>query len=1108
MASRNLEKLIAEQAQTIADQMNKVASWAQSEEEVRHECEKLLEEFRKKAGIRPKSRLEYGLAGGRVDSVYGGVIIEYKYPKGPGKITENPKAPGTVAVIKQIKKRFDDFLTEEGTERERLFGVGCDGDTLVFVRYRGRKWDVDDPKPVTRYTVERFLRALLSLGAQGRSFSPENLVGDFGADSLAAQKGIQTLYRAICETKSKKAQTFFKQWKILFGEVCGYDVEGRNEKINKLGEHYVVPDARPAELLFAVHSYYAIFMKFLAAEIVSSFSPLGVSVVKACVGAATSAKLKREMEELEQGGIWAQLKITNFLEGDLFRWYLDAWNKDIADVVREIATKLDTYDPTTLSVEPAESRDLLKKLYQNLFPKSVRHDLGEYYTPDWLAEYVLNELGYEGDPDKRLLDPACGSGTFLVIAINRIKLWFAEHRHECGYSEDGLVQRILKNIVGFDLNPLAVMAARTNYLIAIRDLIQYATEVEIPVYLCDSVMTPAEYGVEAGGQQDILSPDGEEVIQAGKAKELKTAAGEFLIPAEIASSRELMGKYTEMLEFCVRNRYSADDFISRCKEEEVPVTEESLHRQLYIQLCKLDADNQNGIWARIMKNAFAPLFLEPVDYIAGNPPWVRYGYLPREYREQAAELWHEYGLFSLKGYEAKLGSGEKDLSQLFTYVSIDKYLKEHGLLGFLITQSVFRTGGQAEGFRRFQLGHGEKFQVLCVNDLAKIRPFEGAANLTTAFVCRKGYPTKYPVKYIEWRLKEKCKVSPDSTLSEVKNSVVHSNRFAQPVDERVNSRWIVADSKSGAPSAKAGGAGAYTARIGARTDPYGVFQLRVLERVSDNLILVENLADAGKRKLETYRTAIEDEFVYPLIRGRDAKRWSATALYHVLMVQDPEKRIGYEERWMKSNYPKTYGYLVHFQGVLLSRGSRPVKELMKVGPFYSMFAISEDTFQPYKVIWPRMGTGIRASVISTTYDPILREKLLIPCDTVTMVPFSKPDVAHYFCACMNSAPVRHWIACFSPPGRGFGSPSILKNVSINEFNASSRIHKELVQLSKSCHQTAAEAVGDLIPLESQIDRLAATLWGITEKELKAIQKAVNEMEGPKKKSPKKRRTGG
>ena len=71
----------------------------------------------------------------------------------------------------------------------------------------------------------------------------------------------------------------------------------------------------------------------------------------------------------------------------------------------------------TLDVDPEETRDLLKQLYQNLMPKRLRHALGEYYTPDWLAELLLSRLHYDGKPEVRLLDPACGSGTFLVQAI-------------------------------------------------------------------------------------------------------------------------------------------------------------------------------------------------------------------------------------------------------------------------------------------------------------------------------------------------------------------------------------------------------------------------------------------------------------------------------------------------------------------------------------------------------------------------------------------------------------------------------------------------------------------------------------------------------------------
>ena len=290
-----IEDVIAQHSVTMADQMLHIAEWAHSEEDVRYECNKLIDEFLKKAGIKVKGRHEYHIGSGRLDSKYQGVLLEYKYPKGPQRIVEGKDAPGNRAVVKQLKKRFADFEKEERFRPERLFGVGCDADTLLFVRYQGGKWAIDEAQPVNRHSVERLLRALVSLGAQGKSFTPEYLSADFGSESDIAQKGVRDLYGVITKTKSKKALMFFGQWKILFGEVCGYDVEGKNTKIEKLGAHYGIPDARPAELLFAVHSYYAIFMKFLAAEIAGSFSPLGVSVLKRSVGAPTGGALRREL---------------------------------------------------------------------------------------------------------------------------------------------------------------------------------------------------------------------------------------------------------------------------------------------------------------------------------------------------------------------------------------------------------------------------------------------------------------------------------------------------------------------------------------------------------------------------------------------------------------------------------------------------------------------------------------------------------------------------------------------------------------------------------------------------------------------------------------------
>jgi len=85
----------------------------------------------------------------------------------------------------------------------------------------------------------------------------------------------------------------------------------------------------------------------------------------------------------------------------------------------------------------------------------------------------------------RILDPACGSGTFLILYISRLRRYAEEH-----YLTDTLAKYILENVVGYDLNPLAVLTARTNYLLAIADLLQQSGlgSIEIPIYLADSIM--------------------------------------------------------------------------------------------------------------------------------------------------------------------------------------------------------------------------------------------------------------------------------------------------------------------------------------------------------------------------------------------------------------------------------------------------------------------------------------------------------------------------------------------------------------------------------------------------------------------------------------------
>ncbi|MFQ5851744.1 MAG: hypothetical protein ACE5JU_14320 [Candidatus Binatia bacterium] len=78
--------------------------------------------------------------------------------------------------------------------------------------------------------------------------------------------------------------------------MCGYDIKSQSGKIKQLGEFYgVKKDPNPAALLFAVHSYYALFMKFLAAEIATMFNPLSASFLARLHQTGSTERLREEL---------------------------------------------------------------------------------------------------------------------------------------------------------------------------------------------------------------------------------------------------------------------------------------------------------------------------------------------------------------------------------------------------------------------------------------------------------------------------------------------------------------------------------------------------------------------------------------------------------------------------------------------------------------------------------------------------------------------------------------------------------------------------------------------------------------------------------------------
>jgi hypothetical protein len=506
----------------------------------------------------------------------------------------------------------------------------------------------------------------------------------------------------------------------------------------------------------------------------------------------------------------------------------------------------------------------------------------------------------------------------------------------------------------------------------------------------------------------------------------------------------------------------------------------------------------DSIWARVLKNAFMPLFLEPFDYVAGNPPWINWESLPAGYRAATEDLWRYYGLVATKGKDSEqfeLGKQKRDLSTLMTCVATDRYLKANGKLAFLITQSVWKSGASST-FRLFKLPGPVPLRVLHVDDLSSLQVFEGASTRTSVFVLQKGQPTRYPVSYTFWQKTGPGQLDYDSTLEEALAQTKRLNFQAAPVDAAVpTSAWLTARRKALDAVRKVLGRSDYTARAGTVTWANGIYWVEVVAERPDGLAVVRNITEGTKLEVASVTAPLEPDLLYPLLRERDVHRWQAKPSAYIILPHTPEtlwQAISEEE--LQRHYPKTWVYLCQFRETLLQRSGY---RLLRPGhPFYILSNVNEATFAPCKVVWPNMGNRLDAAVVS-----VHQGKPIVPQHIVTVLSLESPEEAHYVAAVVNSLPFQFSAHSYSSGGKSFATPQILENLRVPRYDPVNPVHQRLAALSQQAHNLDPAAhTGDktaqsqLRQVEDQVDQATAELWGLTKEELREIQEGLKELE--------------
>jgi len=440
----------------------------------------------------------------------------------------------------------------------------------------------------------------------------------------------------------------------------------------------------------------------------------------------------REVESVLDGSYFSGVGITNFIEEDFYAWVL---NTDIKEEGIKLVTGL-TKQLMVYDFSKADE-DVFKEVYQEIVGREIRHRIGEYYTPEWLADLTLQEALNSSERQRlpRILDPACGSGTFLTNAIHIFKGRLKNQ------DSSKTLTLILDHIIGVDVNPLAVIVARANYMLALGEL-RKAKSISIPVYVADSVRIPDMkrmiqenvnvYSIEVEKNKYLWVPE-------------KIAQNESLLTEVLNELRQ----YASLYDNRKLDRQSAvNGFLSSIKALVEP-EELSVLKATSTALLRLIDEGSDTVWMFIMRNIYAParFHREKFDLVIGNPPWVGFRYIEnKNYQEFLIDKAIEYKL---------IGSSEihlyniMDTSTVFYTRCADLYLNDSAVTAFVMPRSVLTGAKQHAKFKQLK-----DLKLVEILDMEKNRDFKVEPLFrvpSCVLISLKGQKTTYPVKAIAYK---------------------------------------------------------------------------------------------------------------------------------------------------------------------------------------------------------------------------------------------------------------------------------------------------------------------------------------------------------------------
>ncbi len=541
-------------------------------------------------------------------------------------------------------RQLDDYLAQSAAQGRVRMGVLTDGRRWLLrwpdageVRLtRPYAFTLDGPEDW--FLLYEWLRDSALVSLEDVNPDSEGIAGHFGPGSPSYQRDIaalQSLYQehASRETIRVKRQLWHDLLRTALGEIAG--------------------DPEEMDGLFIRHTYLG--------------AVIGM-VVQASFGIDIRRLAATDPADLLQGReLYRATGLQGVLESDFFAWPNEVGGNPL---LKTMARRVARFNWAEAPPDTAAT------LYENVIPAEERRQLGEYYTPAWLARAMVREL--VSDPlNQRVLDPACGSGTFVAEAVTH----FIAAADATNWEPKEVLNRLRDAVTGIDVHPVAAHLARAAWTLAARPAINAAgaagfdASLSIPVYLGDALQLRFRTGdMFAENEITIQTRDDENT--------------ELVFPVSLVERAEnfdaLMGDISAYIE------QGEDPFLALQDNHVNNPAEREIIGNTIAAMQGLHDRGRDHIWAYYTRNMVRPVALSraKVDVVIGNPPWINYNQTADILRTGLQSLSRDsYGIWAGGRYAT-----HQDVAGLFFARSVDLYLKDGGVIGFVLPHSALQAG--------------------------------------------------------------------------------------------------------------------------------------------------------------------------------------------------------------------------------------------------------------------------------------------------------------------------------------------------------------------------------------------------------------------------------